>query len=617
MFWSERKPLRELLPGSRQERVLSVAVGQAPPGTYRVTLQIIDAEDTAQAVAETTFSLRATADSGAGLVGALSAAPDQVWKHDSVSLLARLDNGGNSDVTDLPLTLALVDPEHERIETEWSERLASLKPGDSYIMARNWTAAGDVGSSFVALLSVEVGGEIRSLARDRISIVGGIDAALGLSERGRVLVLLEAGESDHESDDGFERPEEARSSDAGSGSRRLDDETADLPRRLDSSPWLSAKRDMLGQLLAEAGWSYTLVSDAERFTRELRQGGYNAYLLLSDAIKLPEQVQRELREAVYRGEGLIVTGPHQGPNNHLAVPLGIRYTGRRPDAVGLNLHESELHCADQSALLLPGSVAEIELVDATAVGDFTLADGALGTALTVNAYGDGHTVFAGLDLLAEATATGADSLPARLLLNALEYAQPAPPPTVTEALVPVYLSVENEGIATAGRAIVRLPSNAALETSSAAPRLLAQPDGTLLWPFDLAQTSGERLTLWLRLPPVPKPVVVDVQIQTGVAPQWREDDELSLELEVEAPPGLNHALSDLADLAAQDKGYARAYRALAKAQRALSAGDAPEALQRLVKVADTLIKIGTSEALAVRSAVAEAMRRVALAVTAL
>ena len=205
--------------------------------------------------------MRATADNGAGLVGALSAAPDQVWQRDSVSLWARLDNRGNSDVTDLPLTLAVVDPERERIVTEWPERLASLEPGDSYVMARNWTAAGDVGSSFVALLSVEVDGQIRSLAHDRISIVGGIDAALALSERGRILVLLEAGESDHESDDGFERPEEERSSDAGSGSKRLDDETADLPRRLDSSAWLSAKRDMLGQLLAEAGWSSTLVTE--------------------------------------------------------------------------------------------------------------------------------------------------------------------------------------------------------------------------------------------------------------------------------------------------------------------------------------------------------------------
>ena len=56
------------------------------------------------------------------------------------------------------------------------------------------------------------------------------------------------------------------------------------------------------------------MTDEDAFTRELRSGGYSAYALFSEHEKLDEQVQDELREAVYRGEGLLVAGAHDQRN---------------------------------------------------------------------------------------------------------------------------------------------------------------------------------------------------------------------------------------------------------------------------------------------------------------
>jgi len=66
----------------------------------------------------------------------------------------------------------------------------------------------------------------------------------------------------------------------------------------------------LEALLEANGWSYTIVIDEPAFTHELRSGGYLVYALFSEQQKLSSQQQKELREAVYRGECLIVAGAH-------------------------------------------------------------------------------------------------------------------------------------------------------------------------------------------------------------------------------------------------------------------------------------------------------------------
>jgi hypothetical protein len=63
------------------------------------------------------------------------------------------------------------------------------------------------------------------------------------------------------------------------------------------TPDLTTQRRSLETLLTEAGWSYTITTNADDFTRELRAGGYVIYLLLSEQVKLEESVQKELREA--------------------------------------------------------------------------------------------------------------------------------------------------------------------------------------------------------------------------------------------------------------------------------------------------------------------------------
>ncbi|EDN72384.1 hypothetical protein BGS_0971 [Beggiatoa sp. SS] len=166
-----------------------------------------------------------------------------------------------------------------------------------------------------------------------------IEATFNLGERGRILILLDSGHPDNNEPHG-------------------------------AAPSQTAQQDFLESLLEAIGWNYTLVTDAGAFTRELRTGGYLVYALLSEHDKLAEQVQKELREAVYRGEGLIVAGAHD-QRHHLDEVLGIKHKGQSPKALGFTFNHLDETLT--TAFAFSNNVLRAELAGATSIGQFQLS----------------------------------------------------------------------------------------------------------------------------------------------------------------------------------------------------------------------------------------------------
>ena len=377
---------------------------------------------------------------------------------------------------------------------------------------------------------------------------------------------------------------------------------------------VTAQRQYVETLLTEAGWSYTLVTDADSFTREFRSGGYTTYLLLSEQVKLAEQVQDELREAVYRGEGLVVAGDHDQRNGRLDTPLGITYRGKEPDAVSVSVDDSVVHNGGFVAnLVLGDKVSKADLSGAMAVGQFTLGDASTAPAVATHSYGQGRTVYGGFDLLAEATSVGQQSALAELILGLLDYVHPVPT-TLTNAVVPITLTITNQGIATAGQAVIMLPAETSLVDSSDTLTSDAVVANTWRFTFDLVETEQVNLTLWLQLPESAQTLNVEVLLKTGSDPNFTDYDTLSLLLDVQPGAVLADVLADLTLLESQDNDYRQALQALERAETALLNADDAKALKELLKTADQLIAVGTQEAEQVRVQVAQLIRQTAPAV---
>jgi hypothetical protein len=397
------------------------------------------------------------------------------------------------------------------------------------------------------------------------------------------------GSDDQGSDD--QGSDDQGSDDQGSDDQGSDDQdsedAADGPPSGYAEPSLYTQRAYLESLLTHAGWSYAVVTRADDFARELRSGGYSSYLLLAERVRLAEQVQKELREAVWRGEGLIEAGGRDERSRGIDEALGIRRRGRESRVGGIALLASPLHPAASASLALRERPLRTELKGAEPVGYYTDAQGKLedAPAVTQFDYGTGWAVYAGFDLLAEASiAPGLENPYANLLLGALELAQPRPLILHADGVYPVELRLTNRGVATTGLGLLQVP--AALEMVDPG-RTYADPDQPGQWILEFALDEREVLdsAVWIRLPSGYH--TLDGRIQTESGAGLRDQVSTSLTLVPEPYPSLAQALYSARSLG---RGYEPIVKDLRRAQRWLRREHYAQALRALIRAADACIE---------------------------
>ncbi len=483
-----------------------------------------------------------------------------------------------------------------------------------------------------------------------------IDTTLKLGERGRVLILLDETE-----------PKDSE------------------PHGPEATPTLTSQRAFLETSLDEAGWTYTIVTNAENFTREFRSGGYMLYAILSEQAKLAEQVQKELHEAVYRGEGLLVAGAHD-QRNHFDAVLGIKHKGKSSQAQALNVGVETIPFA------FAHQVPNAESTGALSIGTFQLdvdancqvddddqdsdddkssdakskddhssdddkssdaksKDDKSGDdkgsdakskddksdddkssdakskdddhssnnkqcyqgsklAMTSHKYGEGHSVYVGFDLLAQATASGANSPFTELLIEALQEVHPEAMNTSLGHVVPIQLTLTNQNQATTGQVLIDLPEG--IDVVVPAVVEWDELNSWLIWPFNLDEDQTLNQEFALRLPWIESSVSLNALLQTGVAPDFEDYDSITLTIEVQSKPCLPEALDLLRALQQdEDKNYAKVQKHLQKAAELIQAENDTKALKELVKAAKELAKSDGLDAHNLRVMVSNAIRNTA------
>lgn len=217
-------------------------------------------------------------------------------------------------------------------------------------------------------------------------------------------------------------------------------------------PDLNTQNDFIEGLLNEAGWEYTLVHTPEEFAYEHRIGDYGSYLIMSERPQLHWKVQKEIREAVIAGKGLLVAGAYDKRNRWLEPALGMDVIGHHPWARELNTSGEVFNQSAQVPLAYQNRVQGIWLDGASIIGEYVLAaDQSQGwtwldqnsfvigdifdfkrKAITQYEYGDGRSLFFGFDLLLEASAGGSQSAYSNLLRESIDWIQP----TISDELYP-------------------------------------------------------------------------------------------------------------------------------------------------------------------------------------
>lgn len=230
-----------------------------------------------------------------------------------------------------------------------------------------------------------------------------------------------------------------------------------------AGPTVTEQNEFLENYLQQNNWQYTLVHTAEDFAKEHRLGGYATYMILSERPHLHWHVQKEIREAVFAGKGLIVSGSYDKRNLWLEPALGISVLGRHPWAVGIDVKDSGLSSEWQAPLAFDKAQG-VWLQGAEALAEFSLVgddhaehwewlDHDQGTssliglkrkAITGYNYGLGKSLFFSFDLLYQAANDESDVEFEHLIKKSLEYVQPDNLSSIYRASQPVNIQWTNE-----------------------------------------------------------------------------------------------------------------------------------------------------------------------------
>jgi len=351
----------------------------------------------------------------------------------------------------------------------------------------------------------------------------------------------------------------------------------------------TTRATFLGAYLTGRGITHLVTTSTAAFKYALRSGRYNVHWLSGGDKKLHDTLAAELREAVFRGDALVLDGVHDERNHALDGPAGVKPRGK--------LGSSNQAVSLTGALFTPGTLPSVgqplklDLVTAVAQAVFPASGGR--PAIVSNQYGLGRGIVFAYDLVGTAMAHPSGELD-QMMLAALGWAAPTPAsPTGARSYTVLRGRIANVGLAADLKATLTPPSGSSV--LSTAPAATPDANGRPVWTFLLEPGATKDLDTGLQLPETDGSYTASLaldSIRNGITTHYGSFD---VTIGVESAGTI--ATRVVADLAAlklsyhdrNDRDHAIWY--LQAAQNALAQGEHEAAIAKLVAAAEKLLKI--------------------------
>ncbi|WP_162250705.1 carboxypeptidase regulatory-like domain-containing protein [Pelomonas sp. Root1217] len=364
--WNASATLDELAASGMREQSYSVPLSNAPAGTYEARVKVLDANGAQVAEAIKAFNVTSTASTGIGLTGHISVSPKPVYKGLAASFGFDVANHGNAALASLPLHVDIVSPESQQVIATMPFSVAALASGGSYSSNTTWTSNAAVGTNLVAVLNAQVAGRDIVLAQETFSVAEAppklsIGDVLVWPET-KILVLVSCVQP------------------AGQTAPCTTNRVAAIQSFIDS----------IG-VFRGTSIHYKVVTTAAEFENEFHCGIYNAYWISGGTESLSDTLVKEVREAVRRGESLIVDGRQVARDTVLHPVIGVTQLSVRSGA-----SQSVNLAAPFATSTLNASGPGINYALTTAQVSSKFSDGTM--AIASNRFGSGQAWVFAFDL---------------------------------------------------------------------------------------------------------------------------------------------------------------------------------------------------------------------------
>src|SRR5882672_6456332 len=496
------------------------------------------------------------------VAGTLTAAPKLVQQGVSVSLAASVSNTGFGAITGLPISVTVVNSATQQVVAQFSDTLA-IGLHQSAQRTFSWPATGVVGTSYTAALTATISGVARTLAQDSFSIIAPpvqLDVALTKLKQARVLVLLSCKYGDDDAEQGDPAKQAC----------------------------VTQRSAFLASYLTGLGINYRITTTDDDFTRAFRSGQYNTYWITGGSMKLDNALTEEVREAVFRGDALILDTVHDERNHGLDTVAGTNVNGKlsvtnQPISVSGPIFASGT---------LPSSGRPLQLVLTTGAAQAVFTASPNQPAIVTNQYGLGRGIFFAYDLVGTLMTQPSGALN-DLVSAGIAWAAPVPA-AVSEARSYTVLRarVTNVGIAADLKATFTPPAGATV--LGTVPAATPDASGRPVWTFTLASGATKNLDVGLRLPANTGTFTANISIDSArndLATPFSKFITLSVESADTVAPRVAGELSALAVSSSEKSDRDQAVSSIRAAQASLAAGASDMAIDQLVEASERLLKI--------------------------
>ena len=511
------------------------------------------------------------------VTGTLAALPKQVPQGNPVTLNLAVTNVGFGVIAGLPLSVTIVNTATQQVAAQFTDS-ANIALSGTYQRAFSWPATGAVGTGYTATLRATVGGVAKTLAQDSFSIIAPpvqLDVALTALKQARILVLLSCkyGDDDFDGDHDSEQGDPAKQA------------------------CVTQKSAFLASYLTGLGVNYRITTTDDDFTRALRSGQFNTYWITGGGLKLDNALTEEVREAVFRGDALILDAVHDERNHGLDAVAGTNVHGK----LGVTGPTISVNGPIFATGTLGSFGRPLQLDLATGVAQAVFAASPDRPAIVTNQYGLGRGILFAYNLVATLM-TQPSSTQNDLVSAAIGWVAPAPA-AVSEARSYTVLRarVTNLGLPAELKATFTPPAGATV--LGTAPGVDVPPSDRPVWTFRLDSGATKNLDIALRLPAVTGSfsASLSVDLSTGLPSPFTSFVTLAVESADTVAPRVAAELAALNITASSDKSDRdHAVSSIRAAQASMTSGAYEQAIGQLIDAAEHLLKITSADVSAQR-----------------
>ncbi|MFC1848936.1 hypothetical protein ACFL27_01895 [candidate division CSSED10-310 bacterium] len=294
--------------------------------------------------------------------------------------------------------------------------------------------------------------------------------------------------------------------------------------------------DFLDQALTGTGIPYHITLSAADFLPQMRSGSYNIYLIFTKEGHHNPHYERELRELINLGDGLVMVKAEPCNGLEMEEVVGAHFTGRRSGTFHtVAIEDSPITNAETITVEGKKSATNAKLIDGTSIAEFINEKGMASKkpnkpqpALVTNDYGQGKSVLFNFELYM--VSESYQPYIKQTLVDVINYVNPDQAVIIPGGSIGIRIIVANQSIFDQWRLMETVDTALTIINADHNGTII---DHSILWEFFLSSGNAGEFNYTMKLPEGAGIFTTSSDLSYSLNNQWHHVASLTLDITIE------------------------------------------------------------------------------------